>query len=148
MADYKESIYQRTTQRFLVMMENIRVSNRRQKLSKDQFDELMIKLLAEVRDAGPMTEEELRNRVLNCQNAKKSWQGHYSQIRTSYLHLLRDHAALVDEKRQIAEIENSTLRRNTLYRAITTLAVGFCIMAVYWVAHYFCIPMPLMRLPL
>jgi hypothetical protein len=34
------------------------------------------------------------------------------------------------------------------FRILTTLAIGFSIMLVYWVAHCLEIPMPLLRLPI
>lgn len=34
-----------------------------------------------------------------------------------------------------------------IFRILTTLAIGFSIMAVYWTAHSLGIPMPLLRIP-
>jgi hypothetical protein len=55
---------------------------------------------------------------------------------------------LRNEQQQINAMEVKAHRRNLFYRAATTLTIGFSIMAVYAVAHWLEIPMPLMKVPL
>lgn len=54
---------------------------------------------------------------------------------------------LYSEDEQIKRLEINAHFRNIIARALTTLAIGFGIMIVYWVAHKVGIPMPMLRIP-
>lgn len=71
-----------------------------------------------------------------------------SQVLQSYSSLYTQYHSLTDEENLINRMERKSQIRNTLFRGISTLTIGFSIMLVYWVASYFGISMPLLRVPL
>ena len=70
-----------------------------------------------------------------------------NKIISQYNKLYQTHMHFTDEEALINRMERSAHLRNTLFRGITTIVIGISIMLVYWVASYFEIPMPLMRVP-
>ena len=148
-----ESIYTIPTRRYIKKITSVIGDYTRSKKSvpANQFEknlrDMIVLAVNESREKNQTGEEAIE--ILNgISITNNTWQKKYQELRTAYDITYTDRQALIDEKKQIGEIEHSTLQRNTFYRAITTLVVGFSIMAVYWVAHYFGIPMPLMRVPL
>jgi len=71
-----------------------------------------------------------------------------TQVLQSYSTLYGQYQSLTDEEKLINRMERKSQLRNTLFRGISTLTIGFSIMLVYWVASEFGISMPLMRIPL
>ncbi len=71
-----------------------------------------------------------------------------SAVLSSYSELYKDHQQLTNEEKLINRMERKAQIRNTLFRGVTTLTIGFSIMVVYWVASEFGISMPLIRIPL
>jgi hypothetical protein len=69
-------------------------------------------------------------------------------VLTSYSNLYKQHVLFIDEEKLINRMERKAQIRNTFFRGITTLTIGFSIMLVYWVAAEFGISMPLLRVPL
>ena len=70
-----------------------------------------------------------------------------SQVINEYVRLFNIHESLVNEEETIDRMERKAQVRNTIFRGITTLVIGFSIMFVYWVAAHFNIAMPLLKLP-
>ncbi|QPB82914.1 hypothetical protein CWC22_007895 [Pseudoalteromonas rubra] len=64
----------------------------------------------------------------------------------AYKKLYEHHQKLSDEETLITRMERNAQIRNVLFRSLTTLAIGFSIMLVYFVAHKLEIPMPLLRI--
>jgi len=71
-----------------------------------------------------------------------------NNINSSYGKLYTQYKKFTNEEHLINRMERKSQIRNTLFRGITTLAIGFSIMFVYWVAAEFGISMPLLRVPL
>ncbi|MFA0338923.1 hypothetical protein [Vibrio breoganii] len=71
-----------------------------------------------------------------------------SDVVRVYDSLYRTYTELTEEEALINRMERRAHIRNTLFRGITTLVIGFSIMLVYWAAAKLEIAMPLMRLPL
>jgi hypothetical protein len=71
-----------------------------------------------------------------------------TQVLQSYSTLYTQYQTLTDEENLINRMERKSQIRNTLFRGISTLTIGFSIMLVYWVASECGISMPLMRIPL
>jgi len=69
--------------------------------------------------------------------------------KNSLFHLYRSlydhHHALINEEKLISRMERKAQIRNTFFRGITTLVIGFSIMAVYYTASELGINMPLLR---
>lgn len=65
----------------------------------------------------------------------------------AYKDLLEHHEKYIEEEALINRMERNAQIRNTFFRGITTLIIGFSIMAVYFVAAKYGINMPLLRLP-
>jgi len=61
----------------------------------------------------------------------------------SYVNLHSSYTALTNEENTIARMERNAHIRNIFFRSLTTLAIGFSIMFVYWVASCLGISMPL-----
>lgn len=70
------------------------------------------------------------------------------QVIRSYSALYGQYQSLTDEEGLINRMERKSQIRNTLFRGISTLTIGFSIMLVYYTASKFGISMPLMRIPL
>ncbi len=66
----------------------------------------------------------------------------------SYRDLYNHHQLLTNEEKLINRMERKAQIRNTLFRGVTTLTIGFSIMIVYCVASELGISMPLIRVPL
>jgi hypothetical protein len=69
-------------------------------------------------------------------------------VSKAYNELYDHYDRFTDEEILINRMERKSQLRNTLFRGITTLTIGFSIMLVYWVASLFSIAMPLLRVPL
>ena len=69
------------------------------------------------------------------------------QVQVAYSILYRTYQDLIEEENLINRMEKKANIRNTFFRGLTTLIIGFSIMFVYWVASYFGIAMPLLKLP-
>lgn len=152
MADYEESIYHRATQRFVEIINTLTGNHarRRQKLEPNQFNEqlksVVVEVFKETKD-NRLTEEKLE-KVLQNNPDIAIWGKSYHSVKSAYAIVKGDHDKLIDEKKQISQIETSTHRRNLLFRGLTTLVVGLVIMAIYAIAQCLGINMPLMRVPL
>ena len=83
----------------------------------------------------------------NCLNNPTD-QSLKTQVLQSYSALRGQYQSLTDEEKLINRMEKKSQLRNTLFRGVSTLTIGFSIMLVYWVASEFGISMPLMRIPL
>jgi len=70
-----------------------------------------------------------------------------NSITSAYSSLYAHHEKLTNEENLINRMERKSQIRNTLFRGVTTLAIGFSIMFVYWVASELGISMPLLRVP-
>ncbi|MEZ9233691.1 hypothetical protein AB4259_21750 [Vibrio amylolyticus] len=70
-----------------------------------------------------------------------------NSITSAYNSLYAHHEKFTNEENLINRMERKSQIRNTLFRGITTLAIGFSIMFVYWVASELGISMPLLRVP-
>ena len=66
----------------------------------------------------------------------------------AYTRLHEHHQLFTDEERLISRMERRSQIRNTFFRAITTLSIGFSVMFVYWAASKWDVVMPFMRIPL
>ena len=71
-----------------------------------------------------------------------------SQVIKSYRDLYEQYTSLTKEEDLISRMENKAHRRNVVFRGATTLAIGISIMFVYWLASYWGISMPLLRIPI
>ena len=71
-----------------------------------------------------------------------------NNVTGSYSKLYSQYEKLTNEEKLINRMERKSQIRNTLFKGITTLTIGFSIMLVYWVASELGIPMPLLRVPL
>ncbi|MFS1438720.1 hypothetical protein [Shewanella sp. 10N.286.48.A6] len=69
-------------------------------------------------------------------------------VTRAYNALHKHHKEFTDEEKLINRMEKRSQIRNTFFRALTTLSIGFSVMFVYWVAAKWEIAMPLMRIPL
>ncbi|MEH6451548.1 MAG: hypothetical protein V7782_00770 [Psychromonas sp.] len=69
-------------------------------------------------------------------------------VTRAYNALHKHHELFTNEEQLIRRMERNSQIRNTFFRALTTLSIGFSVMFVYWVAAKFEIAMPLMRIPL
>jgi len=70
-----------------------------------------------------------------------------NSITSAYKNLYTHYEKFTNEENLINRMERKSQIRNTLFRGITTLAIGFSIMFVYWVASELGISMPLLRVP-
>ena len=70
-----------------------------------------------------------------------------AQVLHSYNSLYAQYQSLTEEEKLISRMERKSQIRNTLFRGISTLTIGFSIMLVYWTASELGISMPLMRIP-
>lgn len=93
-------------------------------------------------------DEESFHKMLNTSLSDPKDQTFKSHVLTAYTKLYQTHTELTDEESLINRMERKAHIRNTIFRGITTLVIGFSIMLVYFVASYFSIPMPLLRVPL
>ncbi|EHZ2746755.1 hypothetical protein M5225_004281 [Vibrio vulnificus] len=66
----------------------------------------------------------------------------------AYKDLYEYHQKLVDEEKLISRMERNAQLRNTFFRGLTTLVIGFSVMFVYFIAAKLEIPMPLLRIGL
>ena len=69
-------------------------------------------------------------------------------VTRAYNTLYKHHELFTNEEQLIRRMERNSQIRNTFFRALTTLSIGFSVMIVYWVAAKCEIAMPLMRIPL
>ena len=69
-------------------------------------------------------------------------------VTRAYNTLYNHHELFTNEEQLIRRMERNSQIRNTFFRALTTLSIGFSVMFVYWVAAKCEIAMPLMRIPL
>ncbi|KPH92147.1 hypothetical protein AMS57_01045 [Pseudoalteromonas undina] len=69
-------------------------------------------------------------------------------VSRAYNTLHKHHLSFTNEEQLIRRMERNSQIRNTFFRALTTLSIGFSVMLVYWVAAKWEIAMPLMRIPL
>jgi len=69
-------------------------------------------------------------------------------VSRAYSALYTHHQLFTNEEQLIRRMERNSQIRNTLFRSLTTLSIGFSVMFVYWVAAKWEIAMPLMRIPL
>jgi len=69
-------------------------------------------------------------------------------VTRAYNALYNHHELFTNEEQLIRRMERNSQIRNTFFRALTTLSIGFSVMFVYWVAAKCEIAMPLMRIPL
>ena len=66
----------------------------------------------------------------------------------AYKDLHEHHHKFVDEEKLISRMERNAQLRNTFFRGVTTLVIGFSVMLVYFTALKLEIPMPLLRVGL
>ncbi|AUD60379.1 hypothetical protein AYJ58_13190 [Shewanella sp. Pdp11] len=89
-----------------------------------------------------------RQRIIKLlESPHNSLSNHYNPLHDDYSFALTRYDQITDLIRQSDLAETRAHRRNLFYRTLTTLAVGLSIMAIYALAHWLEIPMPLMRLP-
>ena len=70
-----------------------------------------------------------------------------NQVNASYSYIHSRYHKLIEEEKLIGRMERKAHIRNTFFRGLVTLVIGFSIMLVYWVASCLKIAMPLMKLP-
>jgi hypothetical protein len=68
-----------------------------------------------------------------------------AQLLKAYGDLIDHYNKLIDEENLISRMERKAQIRNTIFRGITTLVIGFSIMLVYAMAAKWGIAMPLLR---
>ena len=73
------------------------------------------------------------------------WTDNLNQIHTQYGALYNAYKQLTEEENIINRIETRAHLRALLFRFLTTLAIGACVMLVYYLSHKWNIPMPLSR---
>jgi hypothetical protein len=88
------------------------------------------------------------NNLLETSLNNKDDKTHRMHVSRAYNELYDHYELFTDEESLIHRMERKSQIRNTFFRGITTLTIGFSIMLVYWVASVFSIAMPLMKLPL
>ena len=71
----------------------------------------------------------------------------YSQLKNLYSNSFSEFEQYRDIVLQSRRSETRAHLKNLLFRILTTLGVGLSIMGIYALAHWFKIPMPLMKLP-
>jgi hypothetical protein len=71
-----------------------------------------------------------------------------NNVLCEYNKLYQTYTRLTEEESIINRMERKAHIRNTFFRGVTTLVIGFSIMLVYWAATCLEISMPLMRIPL
>jgi hypothetical protein len=63
----------------------------------------------------------------------------------AYSDLYEHHHKLIEEENLISRMERNAQLRNTIFRGVTTLVIGFSVMFIYLIAFKLEIPMPLLR---
>ena len=96
----------------------------------------------------PFNDGEKFNGLLNTSLRDPSDATYKLAVNQAYNDLYDHYDRFTDEESLINRMERKSQLRNTLFRGITTLTIGFSIMLVYWVASLFGIAMPLLRVPL
>ncbi len=71
-----------------------------------------------------------------------------SHLFKAYKDLYEHHHKFAEEEKLISRMEKNAQLRNTFFRGVTTLVIGFSIMFVYFIALKLEIPMPLLRVGL
>ncbi|MBV2127907.1 hypothetical protein [Arsukibacterium indicum] len=79
----------------------------------------------------------------NASNKSQS----YREVKQKYILALNHWEKALDADARFLRANKKFNVQAVITRIFTTLAVGFSIMLVYWVAHCIGIPMPLMRMP-
>ena len=106
-------------------------------------NDLTTKISEEI-EARTLSPEMLKNQESRANNG---WTKNFNELRQSYSLLYRKYTQLIDEEKSIHRIERKSHIRALVFRFLTTLAIGFAIMIVYFVAGVWSIQMPLLRLP-
>lgn len=86
-------------------------------------------------------------RIMNM-DSYDSCNSSFKSIKSEYSNSLIEFKKMRDITLQSRSAETRAHLKNLLFRTLTTLAVGLSIMGIYALAHYWSIPMPLMRLAL
>ncbi len=94
-------------------------------------------------------EGKLSAEMIKRQESKHNhgWTKDFNDLRASYNVLFRKYSELSSEEKSIHRIERKSHIRALIFRFLTTLAIGFAIMLVYWVAGCLSVQMPLLRMP-
>jgi hypothetical protein len=119
--------------------------------SNEEFTKLLKEIISEAADDAQSSRLEgsaLINSLDVISGSDRSWRQKYTTLTNAYSIACSERNSVLDERKQISWMERSTHNRNVFYRGLTTLTVGLTIMAVYALAHWLEIPMPLMRLPI
>lgn len=91
------------------------------------------------------TSESIRNQECKVTGG---WTKDLNELRSTYNKVYKAFTNLSDEERSIHRIERKSHFTALIFRFLTTLAIGFAIMLVYWVAGHLSIQMPLLRVPI
>ena len=93
------------------------------------------------------TIEDFQGKALHLAKSKHSDDMSLDLVIQPYTHLFHRYHDLINEEKLIDRMEIKANLRNTVFRCLTTLVIGFSIMLVYFVASCLEISMPLMKLP-
>jgi hypothetical protein len=96
----------------------------------------------------PFDDSEKFNKLLEISLSDPGDKSYKIAVNQAYNNLYHHHDRFTKEESLINRMERKSQLRNTFFRGITTLTIGFSIMLVYWVASILGIAMPLLRVPL
>lgn len=119
-------------------------------ITPDEFRILMTGLCERLAKKAIQKPEQLNNVITELTNKKESMMtlsGAFEKIQKTYFSVYMDRKIFLNEEVIIAKLERKSHTRNIIARGLTTLVIGFSVMAVYWVAHILEIPMPMLKLP-
>ncbi len=119
--------------------------------SIDQFNKQLFEVVVSIGnltrgDNGAFQEADALRKFLNSRSTPLSHR--YISIIEKYNYSFSEFTNCRSVVIQSSKSETRAHLKNLLFRILTTLGVGFSIMLVYAAAHYFEIPMPLMKLPI
>lgn len=100
--------------------------------------------IADCLESGRLDAEGIRDRDKRCGQwieELRSMEGHYSFLHSKW-------QKVIEAESYALNIERRANISALFFRVMTTVFVGLTIMGIYALAHYLCIPMPLMRMPI
>ena len=123
------------------------ISPTRSPVKPPQFKENMRNLVEETLTELSVIDIDRKRIIELLESPHNRLSNFYHPLINDYSFALARYEQITDLIRQSDLAETRAHRRNLFYRTLTTLAVGLSIMAIYALAHWLEIPMPLMRLP-
>lgn len=101
-------------------------------------------------ESSPQKRRVLSESLISVSNSGPNgsdWIGMLAELKDDYRTSYYAFERLYDTATVEHHIHVKAQRIALFYRVLTTLGIGGSIMIIYWIAHYFGIPMPMMRLP-